>query len=138
MNRVKVLYPYLTRNTWVFDDEATNLKEEAFVLGMTEIISKLVTSKKIENATSGFAMHFSDQPFDGYDVVMESNDSDMGGTWYTGEVFGEYMEGWLCPALFLYYETAPRYIYVKAENLPENVNPVWDSKNSVTKQYMAP
>jgi hypothetical protein len=27
------------------------------------------------------------------------------------------MEGWQCPALFRYFETAPRELYVKAERL---------------------
>jgi len=39
---VLTIYPYLLGQTWVFDDPRTGLKEEAFVLGMTEMISRLV------------------------------------------------------------------------------------------------
>ena len=40
------LYPYLLdERCWVFDDEKFGLKEEAFVLGMTEIISKVAPEK---------------------------------------------------------------------------------------------
>ncbi len=47
------IYPYLLEKTcWVFDDERTGLKEEAFVLGMTEMISKLVEYKLISNAAN--------------------------------------------------------------------------------------
>jgi len=35
------------------------------------------------------------------------------GTWYEVEELG--MSGWLCPALFKYFDKAPDNIYVKAE-----------------------
>jgi hypothetical protein len=37
------------------------------------------------------------------------------GYWYRVE--DQSAEGWLCPALFKYFETAPETIYVKAEQL---------------------
>ena len=53
------IYPYLFEETcWVFDDQRTGLKEEAFVLGMTEMISKVVETKAIPNAAKGFALTF--------------------------------------------------------------------------------
>ena len=137
MTQVKTVYPYLHRNVWVFDDPATGLKEEAFVHGMTEIISQLVDAKGTPNPSAGFALHFSDLPFADHDVVMEAGEADMGGTWYSGDVAGEHMEGWLCPALFLYYEQAPPRLYVKAEPLPAGVQPIWDATNAVTKRFMA-
>lgn len=36
----------------------------------------------------------------------------MGGNWYWNESLG--MEGWLCPALFKYFDTAPERIYAQA------------------------
>jgi hypothetical protein len=64
--RVLTLYPYLLDGTcWVFDDERTGLKEEAFVLGMTEMISRAVDGKGVHDAAKGFALSFSDEPFDG-------------------------------------------------------------------------
>jgi len=47
------------------------------------------------------------------------------GNWYKGEVAGEEMEGWLCPALGLYFKTAPSRIFVKADPLPAEVDPIW-------------
>jgi hypothetical protein len=35
------------------------------------------------------------------------------------------MEGWLCPALGLYFHTAPARIFVEAEPLPAGVDPIW-------------
>lgn len=48
------LYPYLLNGTcWVFDDERTGLKEEAFVMGMTEMISRVVEAKGLHDAEGG-------------------------------------------------------------------------------------
>ena len=35
------------------------------------------------------------------------------------------MKCWLCPALELYFQTAPKRIYVKAEPLPAGIDPIW-------------
>ena len=58
---VMTLHPYFFQGTcWVFDDQQTGLKEEAFVLGASEMISRLLEAKGIPNAEHGFAMQFSD------------------------------------------------------------------------------
>jgi hypothetical protein len=133
------LYPYLLRSIWVFDDERTGLKEEAFVLGMTEMISRLVETKRIPNAAKGFSLSFSDRPFDGYDADLKwlmSDDSQivtnqdgtaspLAGNWYQGIVAGETMKGWLCPALGLYFNAAPQNIFIRADPLPLGINPIW-------------
>ena len=36
-----------------------------------------------------------------------------GGNWYGWEEFK--IEGWLCPALFKYFEQPPKHIYVQAK-----------------------
>ena len=133
------IYPYLLNGScWVFDDERTGLKEEAFVLGMSEMISKVVEAKEIPNATQGFALSFDAIPF-GHDVALTwlspseaaaalnypPTDIPVFGNWYRGDVRGQDMIGWLCPALFLYFEHAPKTIYAKAENLPAGVDPLW-------------
>lgn len=125
--RVLTLYPYLLDgHCWVFDDERTGLKEEAFVLGMTEMISRVVEAKGIPQADRGFAMSFSDQPFAGHDAELDWLRPDpAGGNWYAGEVVGERMEGWLCPALLLYFQEPPRRIFVRCEPLPAGIEPIW-------------
>ena len=133
------IYPYLIDHTWVFDDERAGLKEEAFVLGMSEMISRLVGHKGIRDAALGFTLHFCDEPFEGFDaelIWLRSDDSQVvpgehgsasqiWGNWYRGAVAGQQMEGWLCPALGLYFQAAPKRIFVKAESLPAGVDPVW-------------
>src|ERR1700751_2574579 len=114
---VMTLCPYFYQGMfWVFDDPQTGLKEEAFVLGASEIISRLIEAKGIRNAKHGFALSFSDQPFD-HDVELTwlspeeaaealnqpENSLPATGNWYTGVVAGEKMVCWLCPALYEYF-----------------------------------
>jgi hypothetical protein len=133
------IYPYLLGNTWVFDDPRTGLKEEAFVLGMTEMIFRLVENKGIPQAAKGFILQFGSEPFEGVDAELtwlrsgdpevlpgkDGSASQIFGNWYKGKIGGLEMEGWLCSALGLYFKEAPRRIFVKAAPLPEGVNPVW-------------
>lgn len=133
------LYPYRIGNTWVFDDPRTGLKEEAFVLGSSEVLTRLVEAKRIPDAGKGFLLRFSDEPFEGFDAELtwlRSDDarvvpgragsaSQMAGNWYGGHVAGEVMHGWLCPALGLYFGTAPARLFVGVDPLPPGVDPVW-------------
>lgn len=128
---VITIFPYLLGSTWVFDDERTGLKEEAFVCGMNEMISRLVEAKGIPNAANGFSLTFSDEPFDDADAELtwlrsegEAHDA-TAGNWYGGTVAGENMEGWLCPALGLYFAAAPARLFVRADPLPAGVDPIW-------------
>jgi hypothetical protein len=121
------LHPYKLRDTWVFDDPRTGLKEEAFVCGATEMIDRLVSTKRIPRAEQGFAMTFADQPLEGHDVVLSLlRPDEHSGNWYHGYVVGLRMECWLCPALFCYFHAAPEKIYVRADPLPAGVNPIWE------------
>jgi hypothetical protein len=133
------IYPYLLRNTWVFDDARTGLKEEAFVLGMSEMISRLVESKGIPLAANGFLLQFGAEPFAGADAELkwlrsgdpevlpgkDGSASQILGNWFKGSIAGQEMEGWLCPALGLYFKAAPARIFVKADPLPPGVDPIW-------------
>ncbi len=127
----KTLFPYLLGTTWVFDDQATGLKAEAFVMGMSEMISRLVEAKDIPNPDQGFAMTFSDEPFDGADAELHWLRADdpneaMTGNWYAGEIAGQTMEeGWLCPALLLYFAAPPPRLFVRADPLPDGIDPIW-------------
>lgn len=136
---MKTIYPYLIGSTWVFDDPQAGLKEEAFVLGMSEMIFRLVEAKRIPDAAEGFALTFNSEPFDGFDAELtwlRSDDSQVVpgqdgsasqilGNWYKGIVAGQEMQGWLCPALGLFFSAAPTRIFVKAEPLPVGVDPIW-------------
>ncbi len=108
-----VIAPYWYQGTWVFDDESVGLNKEPFVAGVPEMIDDLV--KDIPNARSGFRLLFSSAPFPGYQIELTRAKEEYGGYWY--RVKDQSAEGWLCPALFKYFETAPETVYVKAEQL---------------------
>ena len=76
MNALGVIAPYKYEGMWVFDDPATGLVREPFVLGIDTMIDRLVAS--IPNAKAGFRYY--SRQFD--------------------------IEGWLCPALFKYFDQA--------------------------------
>jgi hypothetical protein len=138
--RELTLYPYLIdRTCWVFDDERTGLREEAFVLGASEMITRVVQHKQLPDAERGFALTFSDEPLDTHDVELDWLRSEWGGNWYAGDVAGERLEAWLCPALFLYFQSAPTRIFVRCGPLPAGVTPIWSPADGITtRQFVAP
>ena len=110
-NVLMVIEPYWHEDTWVFDDASKGLEKEPFVQGVPAMIDALV--QDIPNARSGFRLLFSSQPFAGYQVGLTRVREEYGGYWYKAKEYG--VEGWLCPALFKYFDDAPESLYIKAE-----------------------
>ncbi len=113
MNSILILQPYRHAGTWVFDDANTGLVQEPFVEGIPEMINEL--TREIPDAESGFRLLFSPGKFPGWQAQLEWRREEFGGNWYFSPTYKR--EGWLCPALFKYFDKAPREIYVKAEAL---------------------
>lgn len=109
MNAMMVIHPYRYDGVWVFDDEKVGLVQEPFVSGADLIIDKMVES--ITDAASGFTLLFSASPFPGSQLALDRVREEHGGHWYNSESLG--MEGWLCPALFRYFESAPDKLYAQ-------------------------
>ena len=137
------IYPYSIEGIWVFDDERAGLKEEAFVCGATEMISRVVEKKNLPNAAAGFSLTFSDQPLADFDVELRwLRRGDMPllpGNWYRGAVAGHEMECWLCPALELYFSAAPQRLFVRADPLPAGIDPIWhvDPQDPRQRQFVS-
>jgi hypothetical protein len=110
-NEIMVVAPYRYQGTWVFDDASVGLDKEPFVSGIPEMIDELV--KDIPKARDGFRLLFSARPFPGYQLELEWVREEYEGNWY--RIKGHKEEGWLCPAMFKYFRSAPRKMYVKAE-----------------------
>lgn len=110
--KVLTLKPYDFGGMMVFDDADTGLVQEPFVMGVPEILYGMCEVAGIRNAETGFVLKFSDQPFQGHMVKAEWVREEDGGNWYNvgGHV------GWLCPALFKYYDEAPAQIFISVEN----------------------
>ena len=111
MNALSVLFPYKYEGLWVFDDPDVGLRREPFVLGIDDMITRVVAG--IPDADKGFRLLFSATPFPGHTVKLEWRREESGGNWYFCPQLG--MEGWLCPALFKYFDQAPAELYAKAE-----------------------
>jgi hypothetical protein len=111
MNSIYLIVPYRYEGMWVFDDTRVGLDKEPFISGADTMIDVLVAD--IPNAKSGFRLLFSATPFPGHQVKLEWKREEYDGNWYFSPEFKT--EGWLCPALFKYFDKAPKEIYVKAE-----------------------
>ena len=75
------------------------------------MIDRIVST--IPAAGKGFRLLFSERPFPGYTVKLEWRREEYGGNWYYSPELE--IEGWLCPALFKYFESAPQELYGRAE-----------------------
>ena len=64
-NQINIIRPYRWEGMWVFDDESVELDKEPFVGGAAEIIDVIVAHKGIRNASAGFLLLFSADPFPG-------------------------------------------------------------------------
>ena len=102
-NAIMVIAPYRYNGTWVFDDTAAGLKREPFVAGVPEMLDVLV--REVPSAKDGFRLLFSANPFPGYQKRLTWLRGDMGGNFY--KLDDPPMEGWICPAMFRYYKSAP-------------------------------
>ena len=109
MNSMLVIHPYKYEGVWVFDDEKVGLTREPFVSGADVIIGRMVAN--LPAAEKGFTLLFSGQPFPGYQAEFEWRREEYGGNWYYSPLHD--LEGWLCPALFKYFDRAPEKIYAQ-------------------------
>ena len=111
MNSLMVIVPYKYEGLWVFDDAAVGLSKEPFIAGIDTLIDRATAN--IPDAQNGFRAIFSRTEFPGANFKLEWRRAESGGNWYYSPEFNQ--EGWLCPALFKYFKSAPREIYVKVE-----------------------
>lgn len=111
MNAISILLPYKYSGQWVFDDESRGLNREPFVCGIDQMLDRLVAG--IPDAEKGFRLMFSTNPFPNFTVELIRKREEFGGNWYFSPQFQ--MEGWLCPALFKYFDAAPQKLFGRAE-----------------------
>jgi len=111
MNAINVIYPYKFKDTWVFDDLAKKLFREPFVFGIPEIIDELLCNK-FDEPTDEFDLYFSQHNFPGNDGYLTKLYEENGGCYYSYED----MDGWLCPALFKYFDEVPNKIFFQLKN----------------------
>jgi hypothetical protein len=116
MNAINVIAPYRYLDMWVFDDPRVGLVAEPFVGGADTMIDRVTAH--IPNAESGFVMVFSSTPFPGHQFHLVWRREERGGNVYHEPELNA--EGWLCPALLRYFDSAPAEIYVEVRAKPES------------------
>lgn len=109
-NQINVIRPYKWEGIWVFDDPALGLDKEALVAGMPEIIEHVTDRLCIPNPQNGFVCIFSKDEFPDAKLRLDWVREEGGGNVY--RLPQADLEGWLCPALFKYFDKAPAHIYV--------------------------
>lgn len=108
MNSLFAIAPYKFESMWVFDDPQAGLVQEPFVSGADTILDLM--TETIPGAEKGFKLIFSARPFPGFSARFVWNRAEHSGNWYDWPERG--IEGWLCPALFKYFDAAPKEIFV--------------------------
>jgi hypothetical protein len=111
LNSILAIHPYKHEGLWVFDDPSVGLVKEPFVSGADLMIDQMVTD--IPDAEAGVTILFSAEPFPGYRHEFVWKREEYGGNWYSDVATG--MEGWLCPALFKYFDRAPERIFAQVK-----------------------
>ena len=120
-NSIMVIAPYKYEGIWVFDDPTVGLVKEALVSGVPEILERLCGEQEIHDPDNGFTITFAEIPFPGHHLKTTwLREGDEGfGNWYSA--YDGTLEGWLCPALFEYFDSAPENIYLQVTSREENV-----------------
>ena len=111
MNSLLVIHPYKSGGVWVFDDPRVGLVQEPFVAGADVIIDRMVSA--IPDAEDGVTIFFSAAPFPGCQYEFDWRREEFGGNWYYSAEYD--LEGWLCPALFKYFERTPERLYAQVK-----------------------
>jgi hypothetical protein len=111
MNAINIITPYKYQEIWVFDDQRVGLVQEPFVSGIDTMIDRLVAD--VPESDDGFVLLFSASPFPTHEIHLEWLRAEGGGNWYWAPELE--LEGWLCPALFKYFDDAPEELYVQVK-----------------------
>ena len=100
-------------NTWLFDDPEKDITAEPFVEGSSELITEVQSRAGLEGDT--LSITFSDEPFPESQYMLLWKSSREEGTWNQYYSKDLDMENWLCPVLLVYFEKAPKKLYVEME-----------------------
>ena len=109
MNALMQILAYRHNGGRSFDDASVGLVAEPFVAGIPEMIDILAAQV---GATDRIILTFAPTEFPGQMYRLDRTREEFGGNWYRWEA--QQLDGWLCPALFHYFDTAPEVIYIRA------------------------
>jgi len=113
-NALMLIRPYKLNGVWVFDEPRVQVEREPFVGDTNKIIDTLIGPENLAQAErAGFNLFFSAQPFPGYQAQVCFVREEFQGSWYRWEERN--LEGWLCAAMYYFFEESPKEIFFKAE-----------------------
>ncbi len=107
---VKRLDAYKNGEVWLFDDEEKHIEREPFVEGSSCLISEIQRRNGLSGDT--LSITFSDEPLDHdmHELIWKDSRDDDSWNQYYSPILDMY--GWLCPVLLVYFDEAPRKLYV--------------------------
>lgn len=111
-NSIFTIRPFKIGSIWAFTDEGLGLHNESFVGDINNMIDAMLQRADLP-ASEPFTGMFSASRFPGHHMLMTWLSEEGGGNWYYDKDTN--LEGWLCPALFAFFCSAPASIYVRAE-----------------------
>ena len=114
MNSIFAIHPYKYEGMWVFDDARVGLTQEPFVAGADTMIDRM--TEGLPGAERGVTIVFSADAFPGSQHELVWRREEGRGNWYFSPALD--MEGWLCPALFKYFDAAPERLFAQVK--PKN------------------
>lgn len=111
MNGINIIKPYRYLDMWVFDDELRGIVQEPFINGADSILDIWAKNLSSISTVNSFLILFSEKPFPDYQYEISWIRKEFEGNWYK---FAELnMDGWLCPALFKYFNKMPNEIFIR-------------------------
>ena len=110
MNNINIIKPYKWEGEfWVFDDESKGLDKEPLVEGADTLLDLLVDNDQCKIMFS--ETNFPSSEFHIDFVKPNLVDGEENGNYYHSPKHKHDL--WLCPALFKYFENAPKRIFIK-------------------------
>lgn len=121
MNAMLTITIYKHDGLWCFTDDSRDLLHEPFVLGMSEVITHVITKFNLGSDENYFRIVFSAEKFPQYQGQLYYQYAEYDGAWYRlntvldNEPSEDDMCGWLCPATLKFFKDFPKNIYFMVE-----------------------
>ena len=114
-NAINIIFPWKEGGTWIFDDPERGLVGEPFVLGIPDMIDKMV--ELLDLADKKVKFIFSKEEFPEYHASIKKVKNQNRGAWYKVDKSNigvvDLPNGWLCPATLLYFKRMPKRIFIR-------------------------
>lgn len=111
MQKLKI---YMYNQNWVFDEPGV-CEKEPFVMGSTNIITRIARDSGIKNPKKRtLILTFDDKPFNEYQCRLGWTHASENGNWYYCKE--KDMSGWLCPMLLYYFKDPPKELYFRVDD----------------------